>query len=93
MIILNYDSSGIWLSDATSAGKLWHNNKKINYDSPDYKDNFGGGCFLTLYKINDDLWNSISPTKTAAVGKTSKPSVSVNEQSVTVSWDYPGDAS
>lgn len=93
MIVLGYDASGIWISDATSRGKLWHNNEKVNYDSSDYKQNFDGSCILTLYKINDNLWNSVSSTKPVAVGKTSQPSVSVDGQTVTVSWNYTGSAS
>ena len=34
-----------------------------------------------------------SPPPVAPIGKTSKPSVSVNGQSVTISWDYSGGAS
>lgn len=59
MIILAYDSSGIWLSDATSGGRLWHNNVKIGYNATDYKQYFGGKCILKLYKIDDNLWNAV----------------------------------
>ena len=96
MIVLNYDTSGIWLSDATSGGKLWHNNTKISYTSADYKQYLGGNCILKLYKIDNNLWNEVSQSSKIStpipVGRTSKPSVSVNGQSVTVSWTYSGSA-
>ncbi len=88
MIILKYDSSGIWLSDATSAGEQWHNNEKINYDSPDYKDNFNGSCILTLYKISDNLWNSVSPTS-ASIEKNQNPPLEKHPSPLYRSTDNP----
>lgn len=76
MIILAYDSTGIWLSDGTSAGVLWHNNTKISYDDPVYKDDkgyFDGKCYLTLYKISDSYWNS-----TASKGSSSTKMYTIN---------------
>lgn len=67
MIILACDSSGVWLSDGTSTGVLWHNNTKISYDDQIYKNTqgyFNGQCYLTLYKINDSLWDSIGSSST-----------------------------
>lgn len=60
MIILAYDSKGVWLSDGKGTGVLWHNNEKISYDDVNYKKYFGGNCKLRLYKVNDALWNSVS---------------------------------
>jgi hypothetical protein len=62
MLILGYDSSGVWLSDGTSTGKLWHNNTKITYDNAGYQKYFSGNCVLVLYKVSDTLWNAVSST-------------------------------
>lgn len=80
MIILAYDSDGVWLSDGKSNGSLWHNNTKISYDDTSYKKYFGGDCGLTLYKVNDVLWNSVNgnyenlpaPTFPNNIGKSSQ---------------------
>lgn len=60
MIILSYDSEGVYLSDGNADGTLWHNNARINYNNAIYAQYFGGNCRLALYKVNDTYWNAVA---------------------------------
>lgn len=87
IIVLTYDSQGVWIADGDGSGKLWHNNVKISYSDSIYSKYFGGGCFLTLYKIKDSLWNSVSGNSNNSESKTpSAPSnTTTNEVALTAS--------
>lgn len=66
MIILAYDSEGLWLSDGTETGTLWHNNARISYNDKTYARYFGGNCRLALYKVNDTYWSAVANGSTSA---------------------------
>lgn len=59
MILLGYDSNGIYISDGTSSGKVWHNNGYISFTGSEYKNYyksyFDGG--FRLYRLNDSIYN------------------------------------
>lgn len=78
MIILSYDSEGLWLSDGTERGTLWHNNARITYNDEVYARYFGGHCRLALYKVNDGYWSAVAngsaPAPSSPTNAPSKPS-------------------
>ena len=77
MIILSYDSEGLWLSDGTERGTLWHNNARITYNDEVYARYFGGHCRLALYKVNDGYWSAVAngyaPAPSSPTNAPSKP--------------------
>ncbi len=95
IIILKYDSSGIYTLEGNySSGKigiLYYTWNQFN----SYTFTGKGRCVCAMTKPTESVYSSISYPSTPApapVGKTSKPSVSVNGQTVTVSWSYSGSA-
>ncbi len=96
IIILKYDSSGIYTLEGNySSGKigiLYYTWNQFN----SYTFTGKSRCVCAMTKPTENVYSSISYPSTPApalVGKTSKPSVSVNGQTVTVSWSYSGSAS
>lgn len=97
MIILSYDSEGLYLSDGKADGTLWHNNVRISYNDASYAQYFGGGCRLALYKVNDTYWNAVASSSapnisspTPVVPSTPTPNTKPQPPSVTTEsgeWD------
>ena len=85
MVLMGWDASGLVISDGKSSGAVWHNNKKINFTSNEWK-NYYSKYFSSgyrLYHINDDAynvtgWGGVDPTPTPA------PVVVVNYPNPTV---------
>lgn len=62
MLLLGWDSGGIYISDGTSKGKVWHNNGYISFSGSEWK-NYYNGYFsggYRLYHINDSVYNSFA---------------------------------
>ena len=62
MLILGWNSGGIYISDGTSKGKVWHNNGYISFSGSEWK-NYYKGYFSSgyrLYHIKDSVYNSFA---------------------------------
>ena len=73
MLLLGWDSGGIYISDGTSKGKVWHNNGYISFSGNEWKNYYKGyfSAGYRLYHINDSVYNSF-----ATQGDTISPIIS-----------------
>ena len=65
MIINKYDEDGVWITDGYfKNGKMnvWCNNEKVSYTGSGghAQAYFNGSCYLSLYKMPDDIRNSVN---------------------------------
>lgn len=60
MIIMGWSSSGITISDSTSAGKVWHNNEFVSFSGSEWKNYYAGyfSAGYRIYHINDSIYYS-----------------------------------
>jgi uncharacterized protein YjdB len=78
-IIMDYNSSSIEITDGTSSGSVWHNDKTIylNDSSSFFNSYLNGNCLFTIYKINDEYWKKAIPQNVSKSKITLTPSVNI----------------
>lgn len=89
-IVFGLNSSGGW-----HTGLYYGNNTMIHagLSSGVSKTSINGAWFTFKFATRPSFTKTTSSSAPGVVGKTSKPSVSVNGQTVAVSWSYSGSAS
>ncbi|SEM11825.1 Fibronectin type III domain-containing protein [Butyrivibrio sp. ob235] len=75
-IILDYSSSSIEITDGTSSGTIWHNDKQLqlNTSSSFYNKYLYGNCIFTIYKIKESYWSKVAGQAAPKTNVTLDPS-------------------